>query len=169
MDRPVRDAPRLRQRAGQLRVDSARRDRPGEDPAWPRGDRDRNRSLAVGRPPAARALRLAYNDGIRWAQHRPVARDGLIAGGLQALSSLTSLATSETVCCAASAIITRASSIAIMGGVMTYCLGILLPSGLVLACDSRSNAGVDQVAQVRKLERYPSALNRFWILESAEI
>lgn len=35
---------------------------------------------------------------------------------------------------------------------MTYCLGILLPSGLVLASDSRSNAGVDQVARVRKLE-----------------
>lgn len=34
---------------------------------------------------------------------------------------------------------------------MTYCLGILLPSGLVLASDSRSNAGVDQVARVRKL------------------
>ena len=34
---------------------------------------------------------------------------------------------------------------------MTYCLGILLPTGLVLASDSRSNAGVDQVAQVRKL------------------
>jgi putative proteasome-type protease len=34
---------------------------------------------------------------------------------------------------------------------MTYCLGILLPSGLVLAADSRSNAGVDQVARVHKL------------------
>jgi putative proteasome-type protease len=34
---------------------------------------------------------------------------------------------------------------------MTYCLGILLPSGLVLASDSRSNAGVDQVALVKKL------------------
>ena len=34
---------------------------------------------------------------------------------------------------------------------MTYCLGILLPSGLVLASDSRSNAGVDQVTRVRKL------------------
>ena len=33
---------------------------------------------------------------------------------------------------------------------MTYCLGILLPAGLVLTSDSRSNAGVDQVAQVRK-------------------
>ncbi len=35
---------------------------------------------------------------------------------------------------------------------MTYCLGILLPSGLVLASDSRSNAGVDQITKVRKLE-----------------
>ncbi len=34
---------------------------------------------------------------------------------------------------------------------MTYCLGILLPAGLVLASDSRSNAGVDQIALVRKL------------------
>jgi putative proteasome-type protease len=34
---------------------------------------------------------------------------------------------------------------------VTYCLGILLPGGLVLASDSRSNAGVDQVALVRKL------------------
>jgi putative proteasome-type protease len=34
---------------------------------------------------------------------------------------------------------------------LTYCLGILLRSGLVLASDSRSNAGVDQVTQVRKL------------------
>jgi putative proteasome-type protease len=37
---------------------------------------------------------------------------------------------------------------------MTYCLGILLPTGLVLAADSRSNAGVDQVAQVRKLSLF---------------
>jgi putative proteasome-type protease len=35
---------------------------------------------------------------------------------------------------------------------VTYCLGILLPAGLVLASDSRSNAGVDQIAKVRKLE-----------------
>ncbi len=34
---------------------------------------------------------------------------------------------------------------------MTYCLGILLPSGLVLASDSRSNAGIDQIARVLKL------------------
>jgi putative proteasome-type protease len=34
---------------------------------------------------------------------------------------------------------------------MTYCLGLLLPTGLVMAGDSRSNAGVDQVALARKL------------------
>ncbi len=40
---------------------------------------------------------------------------------------------------------------------LTYCLGIILPSGLVLASDSRSNAGVDQVAHVCKqaLIAYP--------------
>jgi putative proteasome-type protease len=35
--------------------------------------------------------------------------------------------------------------------IVTYCLGILLPKGLVLASDSRSNAGVDQVQRVCKL------------------
>jgi putative proteasome-type protease len=35
--------------------------------------------------------------------------------------------------------------------IVTYCLGILSPEGLVLASDSRSNAGVDQVARVCKL------------------
>jgi putative proteasome-type protease len=34
---------------------------------------------------------------------------------------------------------------------MTYCLAILLPAGLVMASDSRSNAGIDQVALVKKL------------------
>ncbi len=34
---------------------------------------------------------------------------------------------------------------------MTYCLGILLADGLVLASDSRTNAGVDQIAKVCKL------------------
>lgn len=37
---------------------------------------------------------------------------------------------------------------------MTYCLGILLPAGLVLASDSRSNAGVDQVYLARKMARF---------------
>src|SRR5580704_3060345 len=43
---------------------------------------------------------------------------------------------------------------------LTYCLGILLPAGLVLASDSRSNAGVDQVARVRKLARITVPNNR---------
>ena len=34
---------------------------------------------------------------------------------------------------------------------MTYCLGMLLPAGLVMASDSRSNAGVDQIALARKM------------------
>ena len=34
---------------------------------------------------------------------------------------------------------------------MTYCLGIILPAGLILASDSRSSAGIDQIATVRKL------------------
>jgi putative proteasome-type protease len=34
---------------------------------------------------------------------------------------------------------------------MTYCLGIILPRGLVLASDTRSNAGVDQIVRVSKL------------------
>ncbi|HWK45638.1 MAG TPA: peptidase [Stellaceae bacterium] len=37
---------------------------------------------------------------------------------------------------------------------MTYCLGILLPAGLVLASDSRSSAGVDQIALVNKLSLF---------------
>jgi putative proteasome-type protease len=39
---------------------------------------------------------------------------------------------------------------------VTYCLGILLPEGLVLASDSRSNAGIDQVALVKKLAVFES-------------
>jgi putative proteasome-type protease len=38
-----------------------------------------------------------------------------------------------------------------MEPVLTYCLGMLLAGGLVLASDSRSNAGVDQVQKVSKL------------------
>jgi putative proteasome-type protease len=34
---------------------------------------------------------------------------------------------------------------------MTYCVGILIRDGLVLAADSRSNAGLDHIATVRSL------------------
>lgn len=50
---------------------------------------------------------------------------------------------------------------------MTYCLGILLPEGLVLASDSRSNAGVDQVALVRKLALFEVPGERVVVVLSA--
>src|SRR3979411_1897599 len=50
---------------------------------------------------------------------------------------------------------------------MTYCLGILLPRGLVLASDSRSNAGVDQVVRVSKLNLMPVAKDRVIAIQSS--
>ena len=50
---------------------------------------------------------------------------------------------------------------------MTYCLGILLPTGLILASDSRSNAGVDHVAQVCKLTTLVVPGNRVIAIQSA--
>ncbi len=50
---------------------------------------------------------------------------------------------------------------------MTYCLGILVRAGLVLASDSRSNAGVDQVARVNKLAVLARAPERVIFLQSA--
>ena len=50
---------------------------------------------------------------------------------------------------------------------MTYCLGILLPEGLVLASDSRTNAGVDQIALVRKLATFKVPGERMIALLSA--
>ena len=50
---------------------------------------------------------------------------------------------------------------------MTYCLGIVLPEGLVMASDSRSNAGVDQVALVRKFELITQPANRVIVILSA--
>jgi putative proteasome-type protease len=50
---------------------------------------------------------------------------------------------------------------------MTYCLGIVLPEGLVMASDSRSNAGVDQVALVRKFELITQPANRVIVILAA--
>jgi putative proteasome-type protease len=50
---------------------------------------------------------------------------------------------------------------------MTYCLGILLPQGLVLASDSRSNAGVDQVVRVCKLHLMPTGKDRVIVIQSS--
>ena len=50
---------------------------------------------------------------------------------------------------------------------MTYCLGILLPAGLVMAADSRSNAGVDDITSVCKLELVTVPGNRVIAILSA--
>lgn len=50
---------------------------------------------------------------------------------------------------------------------MTYCLGILLPAGLVLASDSRSNAGIDQLALVKKLALFDVPGQRVVVILSA--
>lgn len=50
---------------------------------------------------------------------------------------------------------------------MTYCLGILLPAGLILASDSRSNAGVDNVAKVSKLAIISVPGNRVIAIQSS--
>ncbi len=50
---------------------------------------------------------------------------------------------------------------------MTYCLGILLNRGLVLASDSRSNAGVDQVVRVSKLNVMPATPDRAIAIQSS--
>jgi putative proteasome-type protease len=50
---------------------------------------------------------------------------------------------------------------------LTYCLGILLADGLVLASDSRSNAGVDQVQKVSKLATIVSPGERVIAIQSA--
>lgn len=50
---------------------------------------------------------------------------------------------------------------------MTYCLGILLPGGLLLASDSRSSAGVDQIATVKKLAVFEKPNERVVVILSA--
>jgi putative proteasome-type protease len=50
---------------------------------------------------------------------------------------------------------------------VTYCLGILVPAGLIFASDSRSSAGVDQIARVRKLALFTVAENRVIAIASA--
>jgi putative proteasome-type protease len=50
---------------------------------------------------------------------------------------------------------------------MTYCVGILTTSGLVVAADSRSNAGLDHIATVRKLALFERPGERIMVLLSA--
>ena len=50
---------------------------------------------------------------------------------------------------------------------MTYCLGLVLDEGLVLASDSRTNAGVDYVTTFSKLHVFTPAPDRIFVLLSA--
>lgn len=50
---------------------------------------------------------------------------------------------------------------------MTYCLGILLNDGVVMAADSRTNAGVDHVSTFRKLNVFETPGERVIALATA--
>ena len=50
---------------------------------------------------------------------------------------------------------------------MTYCVGLLLEQGLVLASDTRTNAGVDQVAVSPKMHVFEIKNNRVIVLLTA--
>ena len=50
---------------------------------------------------------------------------------------------------------------------MTYCVGMLLNDGIVLASDSRTNAGVDYVTTYSKMRVFQPASDRVFILLSA--
>ncbi|MEX2616249.1 MAG: peptidase [Alphaproteobacteria bacterium] len=50
---------------------------------------------------------------------------------------------------------------------MTYCLGVYLDDGLVMASDSRTNAGVDQIAKVRKMSIFEQPGKRVIAILSA--
>jgi len=50
---------------------------------------------------------------------------------------------------------------------MTYCLGIITKRGLVMSCDSRSNAGMDQVNICRKMHTFCIAGERVFVLLSS--
>jgi putative proteasome-type protease len=49
---------------------------------------------------------------------------------------------------------------------MTYCIGLLVDTGLVMLSDSRTNAGVDQITTFRKMATFP-APDRVLVLMSA--
>ena len=50
---------------------------------------------------------------------------------------------------------------------MTYCLGIVTKSGLVLASDSRTNAGYDQVNTTRKMHTFVQRGERVFVILSS--
>ena len=50
---------------------------------------------------------------------------------------------------------------------MTYCVAMRLEQGMIFAADSRTNAGVDQIATFRKLHRFEREGERLIVLLSA--
>src|ERR1700760_3541893 len=50
---------------------------------------------------------------------------------------------------------------------MTYCLGIVTKHGLVMASDSRTNAGYDQVAVCRKMHTFVQPGERVFVILSS--
>jgi putative proteasome-type protease len=50
---------------------------------------------------------------------------------------------------------------------MTYCVGILLDKGLVMAADTRTNAGVDNVGKFKKLHTWEFPGERVFVLLTA--
>jgi putative proteasome-type protease len=50
---------------------------------------------------------------------------------------------------------------------MTYCVGLLVDTGLVLLSDSRTNAGVDQINTFRKMATFQRQNERELVLLSA--
>ena len=50
---------------------------------------------------------------------------------------------------------------------MTYCVGLLVDTGLVMLSDSRTNAGVDQINTFRKMATFQQPNDRVLVLMSA--
>src|SRR5271170_3002434 len=50
---------------------------------------------------------------------------------------------------------------------MTYCVGLLVDTGLVMLSDSRTNAGVDQINTFRKMATFQQPNDRVLVLLSA--
>jgi putative proteasome-type protease len=50
---------------------------------------------------------------------------------------------------------------------MTYCVGLLVDTGLVMLSDSRTNAGVDQINTFRKMATFQHAHDRVLVMMSA--
>jgi putative proteasome-type protease len=49
---------------------------------------------------------------------------------------------------------------------MTYCVGLLVDTGLVMLSDSRTNAGVDQINTFRKMATFQRPNDRVLVLRS---